>query len=195
MFVVGLTGGIASGKTTVAEEFAKKGIAIIDTDVIARKLVEPGQPAYTHIIKHFPVNILQANKRINRRKLREIIFNDQQERLWLENLLHPLIREEVAHQVARATSPYCIVVIPLLAETTPNPLINRILVVDVDEESQIQRIMERDNCTAEDAKKIIASQASRQQRLLIADDVITNDQDKYHLIHQVNKLDERYKKN
>jgi len=174
MLVVGLTGGIGSGKTKVANLFAEYGVRIIDTDQISRDVVEPHQPAWEKIVEHFGKEILEKNNTLNRRLLREKVFENTAEREWLEALLHPLIRANMKMQVEKATSPYCIVVIPLLAETKPNPLINRVLVIDTDETTQIERAKIRDCASTEHIKSIIASQASRTERLKIAHDVIEN---------------------
>ena len=174
MLVIGLTGGIGSGKTKVANLFAELGVTIIDTDQISRDVVEPHQPAWTQIVEHFGNEILEKNNTLNRRLLREKIFENDAEREWLENLLHPLIRATMKIQVEKAASPYCIAVIPLLAETKPNPLINRVLVIDADETTQIERAKIRDCASTEHIKSIMASQASRAERLKIAHDVIEN---------------------
>ncbi len=174
MLVIGLTGGIGSGKTKVANLFAEYGVTIIDTDQISREVVEPHQPAWEQIVEHFSNTILEKNNTLNRRLLREKIFACDAEREWLEALLHPLIRANMSMQIEKAHSPYCIAVIPLLAETKPNPLINRILVVDADETIQIERAKVRDCASTEHIKSIMASQASRAERLKIAHDVIEN---------------------
>lgn len=192
MLVIGLTGGIASGKSTVATLFAEKSIAIIDTDITARDLVQPKMPAYQKIVEHFSDTILQLDKQIDRRKMRNIIFNNQSEKKWLEDLLHPLIRDCVKNQLTQVKSPYCIVVIPLLAETWPCSYINHVLVVESDPQKQIRRVMERDNIDEKDAKKILADQATLEERRAIAHDIITNDADLTALQQAVDKLHEQY---
>lgn len=192
MLTIGLTGGLASGKTTIANLFAQKGIAIIDTDIIARELVEPDKPAYQAIIAHFGDKILQDNKRIDRAKLRQLIFENSKQKDWLEQLLHPLIRDQVYIQINVKKSAYCIVVIPLLIENYPFPYINHILVVDAPKQLQIERAVKRDNISAELAKAILTEQASQLERLKYADDVICNDGDSKSLEEQVATLHEKY---
>ena len=192
MFTVALTGGIASGKSAVAELFSQHHITIIDTDIIARNCVLPNTTAYQNIIKHFGKTILQANGNINRALLKKIIFNDKSERLWLESLLHPLIQECVKVQVQQAKTAYCIIVIPLLAETHSADQYNRICVVDANEKIQEQRLLKRDNIDNQLAQAILKNQASRQQRLTIADDIITNNGSLDELKEQINKLHEKY---
>lgn len=195
MVVVGLTGGIGSGKTTVANFFNELGVPVIDTDVIARDVVQPGTDALKKIIIKFGVNILQSDGKLDRTKLRKAVFNNVADREWLESLLHPLIKNETARQITAADeSPYCIVVIPLLAENYPNPLINRVLVVDIDEGTQLQRASLRDANTPEQIRKIMKTQVSRQQRLTIADDVIINNSGLNELKNQTRKLHEKYLK-
>ena len=192
MFVIGLTGGIGSGKSTVATLFLKKGITVIDTDQLAREVIEPDRIAFKKIIDYFGKAILQDSGKIDRAKLRTIVFHNPKQRLWLEKLLHPLIRELMAQHIKEAKSPYCIAVIPLLFETTPNPLINRILVVDSPEPLQIKRVLARDASSEAEIKKIIASQISREKRLKGADDVILNDGLLEDLQLQVDQLHEQY---
>jgi len=192
MLVVGLTGGIGSGKSTVAALFAEKNVPIIDTDVIARELTQPGQHAYQEIIHHFTHQILQKDKTIDRSKLRHIIFTHDSERHWLERLLHPLIREEMKRQTNFHQTPYCIIVIPLLTESTPDPIIQRILVVDTTEELQKSRVEERDRISADILSRILDSQSSREKRLKKADDVITNTGHLEELKAQVEDLHQRY---
>src|SRR3990167_9153681 len=154
--VIALTGGIGSGKSTVAELFAKLGTPIIDADLIARELTHIDQSAYKDIVNHFnEKQILKADQTLNRNKLREIIFEDQKERQWLENLLHPLIQEKIADEIKKVSAPYCIVVIPLLFEVTPYNFIDRILVVDSPEEQQIARVIARDKTNSALIKKIL----------------------------------------
>jgi dephospho-CoA kinase len=188
MLVIGLTGGIGSGKTTVANLFAKLGVNIIDTDIISRDLTQPGQAALTQIAEHFGQSILSADGKLDRTQLRECIFKDPDQRAWLEQLLHPLIRTEMAKQVKAAHSPYCIAVIPLLFETSPNPLITRTLVVDAPPELQLSRTQQRDNRPAEEVSSIIKSQMNREKRLSLADDVIINSSSLSELKEQVQSL-------
>jgi len=193
MLRVGLTGGIASGKTTAANLFHERGAPIIDTDKIAHQLVIPDKPAYHAIIKHFGQALLQNDKTINRALLRKKIFANADEKLWLEQLLHPLIRKEVNNQLEIVKFPYCIIVIPLLIENYPYPGIDRILVVDTPESAQIQRATTRDNMSISLAKDIIEKQVNRHERLKYADDVIFNDQDLKHLKKQVDILHDKYR--
>ncbi len=188
MLVVGLTGGIGSGKSTVAKLFEEKGITVIDTDQLARDLTLPGQNALTCIVKEFGKSILLTNGTLNRAELRKQVFKNPAQRHWLENLLHPLIRKETQRLVETATSPYCIVVIPLLLETQPNPLIKRILVVDATKEQQLLRAKTRDNLSEKEIQVIMDTQVTRQQRLENADDVILNDGELKYLRPQVEKL-------
>lgn len=195
MFVIALTGGIGSGKTTVSNIFKSKNIAVIDTDVISRQLVETDKPAYTQIIEQFGNEIVDNNKNIDRSKLRKLIFASAKKRLQLENILHPIIWNEVISQLATITTPYCIIVVPLLFETLPQEKLvtfDRILVVDVPEETQIQRIKERDNCDNTTMKNIIKSQVSRQTRLSGADDIIINTGDLAQLNTAVDRLHQKY---
>ena len=173
-YTVALTGGIASGKTLVSDEFAKLGVAVIDTDVIAHKIVEPGQMALEEIVAAFGAEIIDDVGRLKRQALRNLIFSDPDERKKLENILHPRIRQEAGKAVSAATSAYCILVIPLLADRSAYPNVDRVLVVDVKPETQIDRLMARDNSSREQAEQALASQASREQRLKIADDILDN---------------------
>ncbi|MGY3868291.1 dephospho-CoA kinase [Aeromonas crassostreae] len=174
MYVVAITGGIGSGKTTVANQFAELGITIIDADVIAREVVEPGMPALAAIRQHFGASVLDEEGRLDRRRLRERVFSDPDAKGWLNALLHPLIRQEMQRQCAAARSPYCLLVVPLLVENRLTAMADRVLVVDVDEETQITRTCRRDGVSREQAKAIVAAQASRMARLAAADDIIEN---------------------
>jgi dephospho-CoA kinase len=189
--VVGLTGGIGSGKSTVAGLFANHGVPVVDTDIIARQLAEPGRPAFLAISERF-TNAIAADGTLNRRMLREIIFEDSEQRIWLEELLHPLIREEMQRQISLLESPYCIVVIPLLFENPANPVIQRILVVDTDPELQVARVANRDLHSILEVESIIATQVSRQVRLDGADDIIFNTQRPEFLVPQVDALHKSY---
>lgn len=192
MLVIGLTGGIGSGKTTVAKLFQEKGITVIDTDQLAREVIERGSPALESIKKYFGNSILNSDQSLNRNALRKIIFQNDEKRIWLEKLLHPLIRHELKKQIQYATSAYCIVVIPLLFETDPNPLIDRILVVDSSEENQINRTCMRDNSSIEEVKAILKTQVERTKRLALADDVIINNHSIDDLAVEVNKIHKLY---
>lgn len=192
MFVVGLTGGIGSGKTAVSDRFAKLGIAVIDADVAARVVVEPGRPALAKIAEHFGQETVATNGELNRAKLRALVFQNEAERKWLEALLHPLIGEEILIQIEAAASPYAMLVSPLLIETSQVQLTQRVLVVDVPVATQIARTMARDNNSEAEVKAIIASQASREQRLAKADDIISNDRGLEYLDQQVQALHKKY---
>ena len=174
-FRIGLTGGIASGKSTVADMFSDLGIAIIDTDIIAREIVESGQPALEDIRDRFGEGVIDAAGNLLRRALRKIVFDDEQARLDLESILHPRIGAEVKRQADAADGPYQIIVVPLLVGSVLLKFVDRVLVVDCDEDVQIQRLLQRDAETVEQAKKILSVQASRGERLEIADDVVRND--------------------
>ncbi|WP_323971863.1 dephospho-CoA kinase [Aeromonas hydrophila] len=174
MYVVAITGGIGSGKTTVANQFAELGIEVVDADVIAREVVEPGTPALAAIAAHFGSEVITPDGQLDRRRLRERVFTDLQAKGWLNALLHPLIRTEMQRQCAAARSPYCLLVVPLLVENRLTALANRVLVIDVDEATQIERTCRRDGVNREQAQAILAAQASRAERLAAADDVLDN---------------------
>ncbi|MEJ2141719.1 MAG: dephospho-CoA kinase [Gammaproteobacteria bacterium] len=193
MLIIGLTGGIGSGKSTVAELFRQLGIPVIDTDLISRQLVEPGMPALEEIKSSF-VNVTTSAGELDRLKLRQVIFDNADKRQQLENILHPRILDEVKRQLSELHSPYVIVVIPLLAEKGKWGFIDRVLVIDCDEQLQFQRTMKRDNQDKEQIQKIIKSQASRQQRLALASDIISNESDLDYLEQQVMQLDNEYRK-
>jgi dephospho-CoA kinase len=190
--VIGLTGGIGSGKSTVAALFAKLGVTIIDTDVIAREITETGTDAYQKIIDKFGATIVADNKKLDRRALRKFIFDNNEHRLWLEKLLHPQIREEMRRQLKLAASPYAIAVIPLLLEGSPNPLISRVLVVDAPEALQLERTRARDQQSDDEVKSIMKAQILRSKRLARADDVILNDGKLVDLKPQIEKLHKFY---
>jgi dephospho-CoA kinase len=192
MFVVGVTGGIGSGKTAVTDCFAQKGIEVIDADIASRKVVEPGTPALVAIVEHFGKQVLLANGELDRAALRKIIFSNNEDKKWLEALLHPLIAKEIMHGLQSAKSDYAIFSSPLLLESGQQAICNRVLLVDVPEDLQLQRTMQRDNNDEAQVKRIMASQMQRQERLAKADDVITNDQDLDYLAAQVDKLHKQY---
>lgn len=192
MFVVGLTGGIGAGKSSVEQQFAKLGVPIIDTDKIARELTKPDRPAMIAILDHFKTPLLKEDGTLDRAKLRSIIFSDPQEKRWLEHLLHPLIRIEVEHELKSLTAPYCIVVIPLLFETEPYAFLDRYLVVDVDVALQIKRVQSRDQVSDVHVQSIIDAQVSREHRLAKAHDVILNDGVLADLVPQVETLHKKY---
>jgi len=189
---IGLTGGIGSGKSAAADEFSRLGIEIIDTDLIARELVEPGQPALAEIVSLFGDNILDQQQRLDRNKLRQRVFSDQSSRNKLESILHPRIRQRAIDQATRASSPYCILVIPLLLETGNDYPLDRILVIDTPIELQRQRIAARDTLSDSDIDAILAAQVSREERLAVADDRISNEGCLASLHKQVERLHHRY---
>ncbi|MDF2691202.1 MAG: coaE 1 [Gammaproteobacteria bacterium] len=191
-YAVGLIGGIGSGKSTVAELFAQLGVKLIDADIVAREMVLPNSQAMQEIAAHFGKTVLNPDNSLNRKALREIIFQDNGSRLWLENLLHPLIREQLVAEAKSAQSPYCMLVIPLLKSKTDYPILNRILAVDVPESIQIARVQLRDKVDEAQAKAIINAQMPRQERLKLADDIIINDGHIFDLEHQVKKLHQLY---
>ena len=190
--MVGLTGGIASGKSTVADLFKALGITIIDADHITRELVKPGSTVLSQIIDHFGAHLLQADHSLNRQALRQHVFNHPQERLWLENLLHPLVRENMQSEAAKITSPYGILMIPLLNDATHYPFIQRILVVDAPEVLQLERVQARDQVDITHAKAIVAAQLSREARLKLAHDVIENTGNLAALKQRVLQLHQQY---
>ncbi|WP_162063470.1 dephospho-CoA kinase [Vibrio taketomensis] len=191
--VIGLTGGIASGKTTVANLFRDQyTIDIVDADIVAREVVEPGSAGLQAICARYGKNILWDDGTLNRAALREIIFTDIKEKQWLDSLLHPMIRESMQIQLQQVQSDYALLVIPLMVENNLQQLADHILVVDVDEEMQIQRTVNRDGVSREQAESILRSQASRAERLAIADDVITNSSQNQQLLPQVAKLHKKY---
>lgn len=172
---IGLTGGIASGKSTVAEMFRALGARIIDTDVIAREVVARGQPALADIRERFGSQVIKADGQLDRAAMRQLVFSDEHMRQKLEEIVHPRIRDETFRQAARAGGPYQILVVPLLAESPLRQFVDRVLVVDCDEDIQIDRLLARDTETREQAQRILRAQASRQERLAVADDVIVNE--------------------
>jgi len=193
---VALTGGIASGKSTVAELFAARGVLLIDTDVIAREVVEPGQPALDAVVAAFGPEALGPDGRLDRRRLRDIVFADAAARGRLESILHPAIRAEMERQsrAAAVVGPYQLLVIPLLAEGGRRDHVDRVLVVDVPEIVQIERLMARDAVTREQAAAALQAQASRAARLAIADDVVTNSGGVEELERQVAELHALYQR-
>ena len=194
VFTVGLTGGIASGKTTVTNYFARKGVTVVDADIIARDVVKPETTALDTIGTHFGKSILTKEGTLNRKKLRDIIFNDSQQKEWLEALLHPIIRQQIVEQLQRTSALYAVLVSPLLLETKQHLLVNRIMVVDVPEKEQILRTMKRDQCTEEQAKSIIKTQLSRKERAKHADDLVDNDVSLPALYKHLEILHQKYLK-
>jgi dephospho-CoA kinase len=190
---VGLTGGIASGKSTVAGLFAARGAPVLDTDAIAREVVEPGRPALAALVAAEGASVLDAGGRLDRAKLRHRLFADPAVRQAVESILHPAIRAELGRQSAAAGGPYQVFVIPLLVEAGFGDVVDRVLVVDCSEEEQIRRVMARDGETRAGALRMLAAQASRADRLAAADDVIENDGNGADLPAQVDRLDRKYR--
>jgi len=192
MLRIGLTGGIGSGKSTVAELFSAHGVPLIDTDVIARQLVTPDSVLLPRLHELFGKDILAADGSLDRAKLRHLVFSDTAKLQQLEQLLHPAIHAEVLTQLSALKTAYCIVVIPLLVEKGWQTLVDRILVVDCPEALQISRTTQRDTITADEVRAIIATQTTREMRLAAADDVIHNDGDLNRLQLQVDQLHQYY---
>ena len=190
--VIGLTGGIGSGKSAVSKCFEKLGITVVDADVAARVVVEPGTPGLARIAEHFGPGVIDANGALDRAALRRIVFADAAERRWLESVTHPLIGEEIRRGLSEASSPYAILVSPLLLEAKQDALAHRVLVVDVSEETQVARTMQRDNNSGEQVRAIIAAQIGRAERLARADDVIENNGSLEDLDPKVLALHRRY---
>jgi dephospho-CoA kinase len=190
---IGLTGGIASGKSTVTQRFAELGIPVIDADVAARIVVEPGKPGLEQVVRRFGLGVLDTSGNLDRPALRALIFNDSASRQALDAILHPLIRVEMEQQAARATGPYLVMAIPLLIEGgRAHERVDRVLVVDVDEALQLQRVEARDGCSPNQARAILASQVSREARLAAADDVLRNSGTVADLRQAVDRLHEKY---
>ena len=189
--IVGLTGGIGSGKTSASNQFMALGIPVIDSDVIAREVVLPGMPALSAISEHFGTAIIQDDGQLNRAALRQKIFQDNHEKQWLESLLHPLIRERTINQLTEASKgkPYIILSSPLLLETDQHTLCDVIVIVDLLEQQQVERATRRDKNSTEQIKRIIAAQISREERLANADYILDNSGSYEQLIEQVNSLD------
>jgi len=208
--IIGLTGGIGSGKTAAADYFQKLGINIIDADIASRRVVEPGQPALEELVKHFGEGILNkaldnsqpdnsqqestqaASATLNRQALRAIVFSNPEHLTWLNDFMHPLIRNWMDSETTLATSAYVIKVIPLLAESALKQLVDRILVIDVATETQIERVSKRDNCSVTDVQQIMQSQSTRENRLSYADDVINNNSSLEALEIAVKKMHNKY---
>jgi dephospho-CoA kinase len=195
-YFIGLTGGIASGKSALEKSFAARGVAVADADLIAREIVEPGQPALAAVVAHFGDKVLQADGRLDRAALRARVFQNDKERRALEAILHPAIRTRLQALCTEAPGPYAIATIPLLTEAGGHagyPWLDRILVVDVSPETQKARLMQRDGIDEALADRMIAAQASRAQRLALADDVVVNDGELADLQDAVAELDARYR--
>jgi dephospho-CoA kinase len=189
---IGLTGGIASGKSTVAQRFLELGVPVIDADESARSVVASGSPGLAEVIRTFGTNMLTENGELDRRALRNLIFADPERRRELESILHPLIQADMESRAAASVGPYVVMAIPLLVEGGRRDRVHRLLVVDVDEQTQLQRLMARDGGTRQQAEAILAAQASRASRLKAADDVLLNAGTVPDLRHAVDQLHQRY---
>ncbi len=189
---IGLTGGIASGKSAASDNFVKIGVPVIDADIIAREVVEPKSEGLKQLVNAFGQSILNGEE-LDRSKLRSIVFNDSEKLQQINAILHPLIGDEIRKQVNAVTQHYCVVVIPLLCESSQYGWLDRILVVDVSKKTQMNRLLKRDAITPKLAHKMLDSQCSRQQRLAIADDIINNEKDLEHLHQHIQSLHLLYK--
>lgn len=189
---IGLTGGIGSGKSTVCKIFSEFGVPVIDADIIAHSLVRPGMPALEEIAKTFGKELISNDGTLDRKKIRDQIFANDTERKKLEKILHPAVYKEISVQVENINSKYCIISIPLLIETDASDTVDRILVIDVPRELQLQRASNRDKTNKSDIKSIIDSQISREDRLAAADDIVNNDGNIENLHRQISGLHEYY---
>ena len=189
---IGLTGGIASGKSLVADLFGELGADVIDTDTLARDVAEPGQPALQEIIARFGDSVRNTDGGLNRRALRALVFADDRARHDLEAILHPRIRAEVNKRVDASQAPYQLIVVPLLAETGYQDFVERVVVVDCPEATQLERLMQRDGETEDSARRILNAQADREERLSLADDVIDNSGSREETARQVRRLHRNY---
>ncbi len=191
-FVVGLTGGIGSGKTAVSDRFAALGVNVVDGDLASRAVLAPGTPALQQVAEHFGRDLLDAQGALDRAALRARVFADAGERRWLEALTHPLIRQWLADRLAEGDAPYSMLVNPILVESGQSGRCNRVLVVDAPESVQLDRTMSRDGNSAAQVRAIMGAQVDRQTRLAAADDVIVNDQGLEHLDAEVTRLHRQY---
>jgi dephospho-CoA kinase len=189
---VGLTGGIASGKSTVADFFAGLGAIVIDTDLIARQVVEPGQPALEEIRHEFGESVIDEHGQLNRSEMRRVIFADEDARKRLESITHPAIQAETLRQAESLGGPYQLLVVPLLVQSPLRNYVDRVLVVDCDEQTQLKRLKARDAESERQARRMLAAQASREQRLAIADDIVRNDGTLEATEEQVSQLHKLY---
>jgi dephospho-CoA kinase len=190
--IVGVTGGIGSGKSAVTRQFETLGITVVDADLVARVIVEPGMPALSAIADHFGDDIIQPDGNLDRAELRARVFSDDAERLWLEQLTHPLIGQEILDQISTSKSPYTILSSPLLLETSQKDLVDCVIVVDVPESVQLERTMARDNNDQAQVERIMAAQMQRETRLQRADKVIDNSGTLETLASEVNKLHKEF---
>ena len=192
MLIIGLTGGIGSGKSVASDKFKSLGIVVVDADVASRKDEEPGKPALKEIQDHFGSGILTAEGKLDRNKLREIIATDAKERKWLESVLHPKIGEQITKEISESTSVYTLFVAPLLLETNSQEMCSRVVVVDVPKDVQIQRTAKRDKVSSNQVEQMVAAQMKREKRLEKADDVLLNNGTIEDLEKQVEELHKKY---
>ncbi|MGP1928540.1 MAG: dephospho-CoA kinase [Arsenophonus sp. NC-WZS1-MAG3] len=191
-YIIALTGGIGSGKSTVSDKFASLGVPIIDVDIISRQIVMPNTHALNMIKQYFGSIILNNDGSLNRTKLRKKIFSNSKEKSWLNNLLHPLIHQETQRQLTLVNYPYVVWVIPLLIENNLEHLANRVLIIDATPEEQIVRIIKRDRINQQEAKKILSNQVSQRRRLEKANDIINNHDNNLILNKTIEKLHQKY---
>ena len=192
MLIIGLTGGIGSGKSVASDKFKSLGITIVDADVASRTVVEPGKPALKEIEDHFGSGIITAEGKLDRNKLREIIATDPKERKWLESVLHPKIGEQITKEISESTSVYTLFVAPLLLETNSQEMCSRVVVVDVPKDVQIRRTAKRDKVSPNQVEQMVAAQMEREKRLEKADDVLLNSGTIEDLEKQVEELHKKY---
>ena len=192
MLIIGLTGGIGSGKSVASDKFKSLGIDVVDADVASRTVVEPGKPALKEIQDHFGSGIITAEGKLDRNKLREIIATDAKERKWLESVLHPKIGEQITKEISESTSVYTLFVAPLLLETNSQEMCSRVVVVDVPKDVQIQRTAKRDKVSSNQVEQMVAAQMKREKRLEKADDVLLNNGTIEDLEKQVEELHKKY---
>ena len=192
MLIIGLTGGIGSGKSVASDKFKSLGITVVDADVASRTVVESGKPALKEIVDHFGSEIINTDGNLNRSKLREIIANDSEKRKWLESVLHPKIGEQITKEISESTSVYTLFVAPLLLETNSQEMCSRIVVVDVPKDVQIERTAKRDKVSPNQVQQMIAAQMEREKRLEKADDVLLNNGTIEGLEKQVEELHKKY---
>ena len=194
MWVLGLTGGIGSGKTAASDYLAEKGIAVVDADVVAREVVEPQQPAWQAIADRYGKDVLLSDQSLNRPWLRQKVFSEPEERQWLESQTHPRIRDSIINQLQQAESPYAVLVSPLLFESGQFQLTQHTLLIDVPVELQVQRACKRDSNNEEQIRNIIAAQMSRDEKRAKANDIADNSNDLSHLYQQLDSLHQTYLK-
>ena len=192
MLIIGLTGGIGSGKSVASDKFASLGITVVDADVASRTVVEPGKPALQEIESHFGSEIITEDGQLDRAKLREIIASDAEERKWLESVLHPRIGEQIAKEISESTSPYTLFVAPLLLETNSQEMCARVVVVDVPNDIQVERTAKRDKVPIDQVEQMVSAQMEREKRLEKADDVLLNTSTIEELEKKVEQLHEMY---